>query len=356
MSLKKIVFFLLFASLSYAQEILFILQDAGETQALLPVLEKLEQENKKFTVLAAGVAQDLLQGKLWMEKLPIDKSWQRSATFSEATLKQIIQAHPAKKVVSGVAFELHGQLLQAYAQQGSTTFAFWDNINYEGSDPYFATAQKVAHVAQNVLTPRAAFEKHLPHATVVGQPSIELWAKTLHQIDVKAVKARLPFLKSDQPVLLFIGGYGKEYEEAFDLFLKVAELPELQKYAQAIAFHPKMGGNFEREHLPAKAYLLEPKYGVSTQEAIALADIVVCHQSSVGVQAAAAGKRVIYLVPSHQTYTNPAIEQKIAQTATSANEFCQALQAQSKSNDDPFVAWGMPQNSVERIYNLLVQE
>jgi hypothetical protein len=351
MLLRQIIFFILLVIVGHAHDLVFILQDAGETQALLPVLERLEKEKKEFIVLAGGVAKEQLQGKIWAVPLPLEKSCPRTEKLSKLFLQEIVAKYPAKKVVTGVAFEFQGEFLETYGKEGAKTFAYWDNINFEGSDSYFVTAQKVAKIAQTVLVPTKMFEHYFPHAVVVGQPSLERWKSNLGAINPQAVRARLPFLKSGKPVALFVGGYGKEYEEAFDLFLSTASV--LKEYDIIVSFHPKMGGNFERPRLPSSIHLLETTYGVSTQEAVAIADLVLCHQSTVGVQAAVSGKKVVHLIPKGQSYTNPAIENHLAQVASSANE------VQPTSVEiiaDPFQVLGVPTNSVDRIYSILSEK
>jgi hypothetical protein len=211
-------------------------------------------------------------------------------------------------VVTGVAFELQGQLLEAFKARKSKTFAYWDNINFEGTDPYFQAAQKVAKTPDHLLVPSKSFKNIYPEAKVVGQPSYELWKQQLSGIQTSAVSAKLPFsLKS--PVIVFIGGYGHDYDEALRQFLSFAR--DLKGYTILMTYHPKMEGKVEKEELKKHplphVHLIEPSWHISTIEAIAIADHVICHQSTVGINAAVSGKDVIYLIPSNQTYTNPLI-------------------------------------------------
>lgn len=193
----------------------FILQDAGETNALLPVLEKYAQNNDNFLILTAGQATETLSQKISLKNKTlsfdqlgisetIDKTWKRDEKISDESVKKITDEIEAKKVVSGVAFELHGQLLDAFKARKSRTFAYWDNINLEGTDPYFQTAQIVAKSPDHLLVPSTAFKNAFPQADVVGHPSYELWKEQLSGIQASTVSAKLPFaLKS--PVIVLLG-------------------------------------------------------------------------------------------------------------------------------------------------------
>ncbi|HUD01535.1 MAG TPA: hypothetical protein VMR37_04360, partial [Rhabdochlamydiaceae bacterium] len=162
-----LIFILLGAIQGWAKQTcdtVFILQDAGETNALLPVIEKYAQNNENFLILTAGQATDTLSQKINLKNKTlsfdqlgiseqIDKSWKRDEKISEESLKKITDEIEAKKVVTGVAFQLQGQLLEAYKARKSQTFAYWDNPSYEGTDPYFQTAQKVAKTPDLLLVP-----------------------------------------------------------------------------------------------------------------------------------------------------------------------------------------------------------
>ncbi len=362
----KKIFLLLFFSLhlfaKQTPDLLFVLQDAGETNALLPVIEQCAVFRENFIVLTGGTASEIMGQKLGLKekwitfdqlgvKEEIDKTWQRDQKISADSLDRIKDELSPKRVITGVAFELQGQLLELF--KSKETFAYWDNINFEGSDPYFQTAKKVAKVCHTLLVPSRSFTQSYPHAHVVGKPSLELWKDQLKGIQTRIVAAKLPFaIKS--PIIVFVGGYGREYDEALRLFLDYAK--DLKGYTILLNPHPKLEGKVECEELKKSnlphIHLLEKNWNISTMEAIALADRVICHQSSVGVEAAAAGKDVIYLIPSHQTYTNLLIEMGSGSKVSSFEELQESLQKKNPKKD-PFETLRIPQDSVNLIYKSL---
>jgi hypothetical protein len=344
---------------------LFILQDAGETNALLPVLEKYAQNNENFLILTAGQAAETLNQKISLKNKTlsfaqlgisekIDKAWKRDERISDESVNKITDEIEAKKVISGVAFELHGQLLDAFKTRKSQTFAYWDNINFEGTDPYFQTAQIVAKSPDHLLVPSTAFKNAYPQADVVGQPSYELWKQQLSGIQASTVSAKLPFaLKS--PVIVFLGGTGSEYDEAFKQFLSFAG--DLKRYTILIAPHPLLEGQVEKKELEKLAFshvhVIEKIWNISSMEAIAIADHVICHKSTTGINAGVAGRNVIYFIPANQTYTNLLIEKGGAPVASNVKELLKRLNTKKASSKDHFKTLNVPVGSVDLIYNLM---
>jgi hypothetical protein len=345
-----------------AYDTVFILQDAGETEALLPVIEKCAQNNEIFLILTGGQATEILSKKIALkDKIisytqlgiseVIDKTWKQDAKISDSSLKKIEAEIETKQVVSGVAFELQGQLLESFKKRKCKTFAYWDNINYEGTHPYFQTAAKVAKIADRLLVPSKTFINAYPQGEVVGQPFYELWKQQISGIRPTSVTAKLPFTIKT-PVIVFIGGYGRDYEEALREFLGYAQ--DLKRYTVLLSYHPKMEGKVEKEELQKQpishVHLLQSSWNISSCEAIAIADYVICHQSMMGINAAVAGKKVIYLVSSGQTYTNLLIERGAARTVSTFDELLSTLTSK-KSVEDPFAILKVPQGSVDLIYN-----
>lgn len=139
---------------------LFVLFDAGETHALLPVIRKINDQKMKCIVLALGASSDLITNDLKNSVVElssvhvnsnINNCWPRTLGLQKDSIKAIVSGIKPKKVVTGVASEIQGQLLEAYAKTGAATFAYRDNINPEGSGDYFQQAVKVQNKAATVL-------------------------------------------------------------------------------------------------------------------------------------------------------------------------------------------------------------
>ncbi|HSX12523.1 MAG TPA: hypothetical protein VLF61_03450, partial [Rhabdochlamydiaceae bacterium] len=127
--MKKILFCLslvFWSCQAFAQEtsVLFVLFDAGETHALLPVMKRCESEQLPYQVLAFGTARTLVPNALEID-LPVDSNWQRDVPLAPEEIEKLCLLVQPEVVVSGVASAIQGQLLDAY-RGSAKTFAFWD--------------------------------------------------------------------------------------------------------------------------------------------------------------------------------------------------------------------------------------
>lgn len=366
MLMKKIVVILAFCStvLGIPCDTLYILQDAGETTALLGVIQKAEKNHDSYAILSGGTSATFLQrhpeliskvtffDSLKVEE-KIDRDWNRGNLLSQKSVDLILDQFQPCKVVSGVAFEFHGQLLKAFEVQGAHTYAFWDNINSDGSDPYFKTAQKVASCAQTLLAPSYSFLKTYPNAQIVGQPTLE---SVPHRLPVRPrLASNLPAPFQHHPLLIWIGGYGDAYNEALSQFLQGAD--QLANMHILLTYHPKYNGKIEKEMLEKypnpHITLMDPAWRLDSMEAIALSDVVICHQSTMGLQAALGGKRVIYFTPLQQTYMNLLIQNQVAVQVSSIEELKNRLDQPQEIPSNVLEILQIPNGSIKRIYQIL---
>ncbi len=355
--MKKLCVFLALCSSIWGANIqcecdtLYILQDAGETIALKHVLNQAEKNHDNYRIFANGVAAVLLDFYKFKSKmLPIeleeklDRDWKRNAHLSEKSVQMILDHVQPKKVVSGVAFEFQGQLLQAFEKQGAKSFAYWDNINADGTDAYFETAKKVAACAQTLLVPSDAFLKIYPEAKSVGQPVLEDSANPLFPLPT--------YLPLHHPLIVWIGGYGADYNEALKVFLEGAGA--FKDAMIILSCHPKYEGIIEKEMLeknPSSNVVIYEAFQLF--QAIGHADFVICHQSTAGFQAAVGGKKVFYFTPKGQHYTNLLIENQITPQVATVLELKEAMENSSGSSKDILDVLQIPRHGTERLYNLL---
>ncbi len=323
------IFFLLIAAMSlFSKEkgdFLFYLHDAGETYALIPVIEKLEERGAKVLVLAAGVAEKAIPDA---KRLGVEIS-SRSQRLTDEQLSQIVDEFEVEKVVTGVAYEAQGQFLEAYGKRGVLGIAYWDNFQADGENPYFKTARKVASVASLLLVPSEILKGEFATETeVVGQPTLEVWQSEIEAIDRLAVRKKLG-VEEDQKLALFIGGYGPDYDEAYALFLRgMQTVPDIKFVVQP---HPKTGIQSE----------------ITTIEGVAAADVVICHKSTVAFQSLAAGKPVVHVIPPSQTFDSLPIKMGLAEKVTQADEFPSVFLKEIPEFDF-YELLQIPENSIER--------
>ncbi len=342
----KTLFLFLSLTLTAWGHTLYLLFEVGETIPLMEVMKKADENGDDYVIFADGVARTLLgdHPKLISLELEekIDRSWKRDALLSKVSIEKILAATEADKVVTGVHFHFYGQLLQAFEAQGAQTYAFWDNINTDGSDPYFQSAKYVADHVQTLLVPSYSFLKKYPSAEVVGQPALEM------------IPNPMPIPPTDlpltHPLIVWAGGYGEEYNVALRKFLNEIEI--LPNAMVILTYHPKYEGVVEKEMLrefPYPNVFIYDTKQLPSFHAIAHADLVICHQSTAGLQAALGGKHVVYFTPPGQKYTNLLIESGIAPQLTSLKE----LKMEETSSQDILDVLQVPRNGTDRIYSHL---
>ncbi len=367
---NKLAFlFLIFAVSLFARrqpDVLFYLQDAGETYALLPVIRELQERGADIQILAAGVAEEavvksgvprsqvLTFQDLGVEAI-VDRNWGRGEKISENDLAKVIDQVFPTEVVTGVAFEAQGQILEAFRKLGVPTFAFWDNFNFAGENLYFQTAHSVEEKAETLLLPSIALENAFENRAskrVVGQPTLETWASEMALVNTAELREKLG-IDADQKVALFIGGYGEDYEEAFRLFIDGAS--QAEDFLFLIQPHPKMRGIFERGFvLPKHLRLLDGE--ATTIESAAISDLVICHQSTVAFQALAAQKPVIHVIPPTQYFNSIPLQQGIALKVSRAEDLTPAiLKATNTPSGDFYQLLGVPKNSTELFCEIILE-
>lgn len=153
-----------------------------------------------------------------------------------------------------------------------------------------------------------------------GQPSLEVWSRELLKCDRSKLIKRLG-ISSEKETLVFIGGYGSEYEEGFALFVDFIDELDPDQYQVLVQPHPKTDDFFEKEFTRGSSIVRVLAKEVTTIEAIAISDAVLCHQPSVGFQALSVEKKVLYIIPSSQNYSNPVIDSQLARRVRSLQEF-----------------------------------
>lgn len=150
--------------------------------------------------------------------------------------------------------------------------------------------------------------------------------------------------------MLFIGGYGEEYEQSLRLFAETMESNDAPSdLLVLIQPHPKnKEGAVEQAILESRDIPFRIlRNEITTQQAVALSTMLCCHQSTVAFQALAAGKPVIHFIPDSQLFTSVLIEKGMAQKVVHPEEFKQAWDRaiEAATRFDFFEMIGAPRNS-----------
>lgn len=319
-----------FSSVPPRCDVLLVAYDVGDLNALKALAGTLAHRNRQSCFFAVGQAAVQLNQdpRVVFKELGLggSQAWPRTRILDEDDLAQLQTLHP-KVIVTGMASALQAQLLtlteHAYAYYDNFDSvvgkeyiqAFLDQTKCTGSpSAYWAPSQTTADTFAN--DPRT---KDSP-VSVVGQPVLEEWETLFETTDRQALRAKLG-VEAGRRVILFAGGYDETYASYVSLFVSsIKDLVDELNLEVLITYHPKPGGVIERE-LVAKANNPhirvidgESQGGVATNKIAIIADVFVCHKSSMGPQAISQGLPMLY-VADPQDYKNIVLDEGLAHIA-----------------------------------------
>lgn len=321
---------------------LFVFYDAGETRALLPVVEKLILEKRSVLVLTMGTALKIVSNILPAENLinvgtligqNIDATWKRDEKISVAQINAIKKQIHAKVVITGVASRVQHQILENY-QDDAFTASYVDFIGPIEYLPYAALARSFVSISDLIMVPDKLSAQSLnsDKVKVVGHPAMENWIQQAKNVDQEKVKNMLN-LDKNKPIITFVGGYEADYAAVFALFMEAVK--PLTDYQVLISPHPKTQGDIEKAYLENQdcqnCQLTMDK--VSTLAAITVSDKVLCRRTTVGIQALFLNKKVIYIDLPGQALPNPDVSHwHISNQLTDVSEIQRAIIDSTKHN------------------------
>lgn len=337
---------------------LFVSYDAGESLALLPVLDLFRKSEVGFEVLALGTSRKFFQD--WPEAIDLKETcgvaeevpgtgWPREKRLAKSSVVNLRKCLAGRAAI--VTGDVSGVQLQVL-EEAKVAFPKTKRVAYHdsfGFDPR-SIGGKFLAVADAVLTPTPEIteqmttvkqKSNLPVAVeLVGQPSILGWlpkdgaegkAKKLLSQQVKGKLTK-------KPMAIYVGGYGDGYADAFRLFARVAKATPEVKYF--LSLHPKVDGADESKILAeegvSKLVTVIPK-SIKTTDVTPAARFIVTQASTVGVQALFMGVPVIYLDPN-PGYSNYFIRHRIGSVQISNVGTYQAYVPQLLAQPRPKVA------------------
>lgn len=346
---------------------LFVLHNTGETNDLIPVINTYIKTNSNIRILAVGIAVELIKDKLPHENIvtlkdlgittTLEKHEPRNKMLTPEEIEKIVNLIPVRQLITGVPALVEEQLLRAYRKHNVKTFAYWDNFSSSGPDLYFSTGLKVQEAAQQVLFPSQSVanahefrQRPAAEKIVVGKPSMKEWLRTFKSIDVSKVREGAGILPNAF-VATWIGGYGLDHKKAFELFVRSLKSlsPEQRPDKVIIQQHPSAN---KQELDPYTFFdkndpmILPEERKLSTAQASAISDVVISYNSTAGLQALLAGKKVFFVVPEGDKYSNIAIDRGIVPKVAECADFATALRA-SSSSEQVWEKLGIPLETEE---------
>lgn len=346
-------------------KILFVLYEAGDSYALQPVMEELDNMAVNYRILAFGKGRELFSQHPRYVAIDEDISKDRSIPLSSKALDDIMATVDARIVVSGMSSKGQAQIMNRFREreQKTITIAYYDNFEPVHLKPYVKPFLDTLIKTDFFFVPSTVTGQsfsNIRHSKnskvlVLGQPTLEKWVNDFEVTDSDAVRKRLG-LKKDDKIILFSGGYDLTYKKNFDVFVQGMKLmPDIKA---VVTYHPKMDGSIERSAIK--------KYGAKNIKIIddeipsilaTVSDAVATHKSSVGVQALYMGLPVVFIADTEK-YSNFAIRQGLARQVDTPKDFAEAVKAVFDSQTrkrDLTVYLGIPRRSPTKTAQYLVR-
>ena len=347
----------------------FVLHDAGETKALLPVMQRLEQSGTPYSILATSTARKLLGAHPRLAPLPQDVAEiARTRPDLLAIARQKLDAATRSAcVVTGLISEFQEQWADWFAKSGRRVIGYYDGFNYEQGRN---RAENFIGKLSAMITPSrdtAQFYQQrffgIP-VLALGQPTLETIAATVAQPTLRQQLTQQLQLNPTQRTLLFVGGGPPHYEEAFRVFCQTAS--QLQNVNLLLSLHPKADGVMEQQVLQEYGLTdrvrLVPR-NITTDQVFSVADIVVSQDSTMNIPAVLLGKKGFFVGPAanrSDTVTfNPLTHYGLARRYESPDVLLPALQQVLQEPPGPPQAeaiqqfLGIPANASQSIANFL---
>ncbi|MBB63793.1 MAG: hypothetical protein CMO81_01890 [Waddliaceae bacterium] len=337
---------------------LFVLYDAGETLALEPVFAFFRENGLPFRLLAFGTAETLVKDypEFLGLGIQVDRlSWPREQELDSDQVEHLLtHCHPTF-LVSGMVSGIQRQLAEKFRAQGVPVVAYYDSFSplkaNELGVHFLDLADQILVPSEEVAESVRRLGAEEERVELVGQPTLDGWLQSVQNMNRSEVRKNLGVLT--EQLILYAGGYGRDYEEAFEMFC--LGLANIQEIRVIVALHPKSNGKIEKgiiDRLGISCIEFLSRE-VSTVEAVCAADLIVTQRSSVGVQAHFIGRDVLYVDLEKTHYSNSLIESKQVDRVLSAEALDHYLFTWKPKNESAYKISRETLGSAKKIYHCL---
>jgi hypothetical protein len=300
------------------------LHDAGETNALLPVMETLERRGQPYAILAASTARQLLaqHPRRVPDALDIAQADHTQPPAQAMQLRAKAQAQyeaalQARQVVVGLASAYQTQWAQWFRSTGRQAIGYLDSLSVLTQPGWW---QSFSGALSQMWLPTARSAEKLAGLLpqmplrVMGQPALEA---PLPEVPAAQLAMALGGpLDAQRPVWLWVGGRDVAYQQALGMFCQAlrqqwGQMPLGSPPPQIVVSpHPGMNGLFETQTIAhwglGGLFRVLPPGVLPTTALLPWVQRVWTQGSTVGAIAALHGKPVRYVgMASHAEEWNP---------------------------------------------------
>ena len=288
--------------------------DTGDSTIIKRVSEGLDQRKIDYRILCHGRAGQIFKDHTKCVLLEGGDVQDRARPLSDQELAALREKFEPKSVLAGMASKGQAQILNTF-QKRAAVFAIYDNFDPPSGKAFIQPFMDTIKAPTALMVPggflvegfQSEGKGRFSQILVVGQPALSEWKDVFERLDRDALREKLG-LDAAQKVILFAGGMDETYKDYFKVFVQaVKTLPDSRVF---VTYHPKSTGDVERQIVAEEgASNILVSNDVKTNELAALADVLVCHQSSVCQQAFSVGVRCAYVAGPE--YNNFLIEGRL---------------------------------------------
>ena len=367
--------------------VLFVFRDAGESLALLPVLQHLHAKSPNVSAIGLVTGYGTAPASILSEPgvrtlsslgVPAAALANRSATLPDAAIRQILAATQPGVLVTGVVSAVQLQLAHAALDQGVALVAGYDDglstADQPTSWPLVAlrsgSVSELWVVAQDIARIQERHAARWQHVKTVGSPALEAWPAKVRSVtptELATLRRTIYGVGPSVPVVLFFGGYGEGYAESVQMFAEAAA--QLQRRPDpsaacpvAIAFARHPGPNIttdlERRIFAAAGVQVTLVEGVASPLLAAAANMTASQDSTASDQALFVGTPSVFAVaPGAPAVANIGVAAGLIPVARSREAFVAAFAAARASGftvpHDALKRLGVPSGAEARIADMI---
>jgi|GEM_PF-3693289 len=356
-----------------SQKTLFILYDAGPSNALKPVMQAMEDRKQDYAILAYGTASQIFKDHPKRLR-PNDNGFPEGMSRLErrlsgkdlAVTQELVKSRGITTVISGLSSMVEVQDLEALPNV--RRIAYYDAFSMLPGDFMVILKAFLALPNTTLLVPTKPVKEKILELSpkqdirVVGQPSLAIWIAAKEGVEAEKITKKLGAAYNPQkPTILYAGGYennDNHYNDSFKLFLKSVQGLDVNV---VVTIHPKVNGSFEKEAaMGMRNVMFAASKDIKTESLVYALNkpIVVTQRSSVGVQAYFAGFPVMYVDTHPQDYSNFLIDDKKVGQYSNPENFETSVHAvfedkSDRKSKDLFAQYDIPENAVQKIIEAL---
>jgi len=244
------------SALAKPLDILFVLFQAGASNALHPILPELRKDNISFQILAVNTASKILQNepewdvskKFFGSPQNSRIDWDLDQNMTPEMIRTITTYFSPRIIITGMVSHYQLQLARAYSiiDPGPFIIGYYDDFSLLVPN---SLRENCVKFVNELWMPgqyhKEDIQNRFPGLPVkaMGQPTLQHWETQFSRLQEQDDSVLRSFLTKPR-TLLFVDQYGKNHEKVFRSFVQDAS--NITDFNIWVSVHPHVDGAFER--------------------------------------------------------------------------------------------------------------